>query len=462
MLIQESHDKIRKNFEMLEESKKRERHINIVELLFILFSILIMVPYELASTFKTMFIFGALNIVCDFIFVILLFRLIVWKKKGTLTPFIAITDILAALPGVAEIIVLLLSLFVFRDFNFGEYVAAGGLAIAALKTTKLLRILRVARLFRLIRNIKLIKFLSIKSDSNSAENVVGWLGFMLLVILIFANLCFVLFGPLSIQEDKFFTQIRIFQQDLEKLAPQSASEILAQAKFRNLLDNIIYIKIGPSQWLFNDWENGSKEENLQKIADTFCQLNSTLVKAGAIEILLDDKEIFTAIQHNNVLWVLIIIFSVLTFALITTTIIGRNFTDYLNDYRKAIIDSYDGVQSLFKIDMKHLSTNDRDSFVYAMGLYIEDFVRFVKGLQTFEKQLKLKDEEISDLNEVIKGLENDLQTSSSEATGSEDDLIKQVQSDLEIAVRTIRQLCAKNPAFLDKVRASVKFKTVKL
>jgi hypothetical protein len=278
MLFQESHEKIKANFGMLEESKKRERHINLLELVFIVFSILIMIPYEMASTYTAMLIFGALNIACDLIFVVLLYRLVVWKKNGTLTPFVAVTDIMAALPGIAEIIVFLLAVFVFRDFHAGEYVAAGGLAIAALKSTKLLRILRVARLFRLIRNIKLVRFLSLRSDSNSCENVVGWLGFMLLVILISMNLLFIMFGPLSIQEDLFYGQVNKFRTGIQEMNSGSVDEVAQKAADSGLQQKLVFIRTGADLRFFNEWTGDTYENLMVRAERRFCHLNSTRVQ----------------------------------------------------------------------------------------------------------------------------------------------------------------------------------------
>lgn len=456
MIFQDSYEKIRRNFAMLEDFKQRQRQMNIIELAFIIFSIVIMIPYEMVYSYKWLTIIGGLNLMCDIVFVVLLYRLWFAYKKGVASNFLLITDFLAAFPGIAAILVLMIATLITKDFNGGEFLAAGGLSLPALKTTKFLRILRVTRLFRVVRNIKLLKFIALKSDSNSAEMAVGWLGFILLVLLIISNFLFILVGPISIQEDSYYKLGMNLEDNLIKSNPQISPEVFAEISKGNLKDKLVYIEISGERKYYNEFSGIEPSKADLMIKDKFCSLNSSQLKLNDIVILLDDKEVFYATKRNNLIWISAIIFSVLIFSIIATVLIGKNFTDYMNDYRKVIIDSYQGIESSFNLDAEKLSKNDRDSFAYAVGLYTQDFVRLVAGLKDLESQLKLKDQEIEDLNFSIQDLEKELD--SIPAGGGDEETIK----DLDKSIKLIKKLCSKNPSLLNKIRASIKFKTISL
>ncbi|HOK40848.1 MAG TPA: hypothetical protein PLD27_07415 [bacterium] len=464
MIFNDSYEKIKKNFELLEAYKEKQRQVNLIELFFIIFSIIIMIPYEMLDSFYWLRIVGGLNLACDIIFVILLYRLFIAYKKGIASVFLVTTDIMAALPGIGAIIVFLYSYYN-NSFNANEFLAAAGLSLPALKTTKFLRILRITRLFRIVRNFKLLKFISLKSDSLACENAVAWLGFIVLIFLIITNFLFIMFGPLTKQENKYFSQLndlKNFLNEKEATKIELAEVIIKKSIFKN---NLIYIKDNATNEIkfFGQFEkyNNNIKLALQKVNYKFCSLNSSKINYQNIEILFDDGEIFHLNKTNNFIWISIIISFILLFSFFATIFIGKYLTDYLNDYRKIIIDSYQGVESSFDLDLNKLSKNDRDSFAYAMGLYTQDFVRLVKGIDELEQKLKQKETEIEDLNYTIKQLENDLQQcGSSAATQQSDEYTENLKSDLEKAITLIKKLLANKPDLIEKIKKAIKFKTI--
>lgn len=454
MLFNDSFEKIKNNFLLLEENKKKERKMNIVELIFIIFSILIMIPYEMATTFEWLKIFGGLNLFCDIVFVILLYRLWLQYKKGIASAFSITTDILAAIPGIAAIIVFLISKFVFKDFNAGEFIASGGLALQSLKTTKFLRILRVTRLFRIIRNIKVLKFISMKSDSTSCESAVGWIGFVLLILLILSNFTFMFFGPIALLEDDFNNKLNALKTELDNIE-NITDEIIIQTSAKYGLNNkILYIEHDGEKKYFNKLSQETEDKSETMLNIIYCGLNSTLLSVKNINILIDDGEIFIATKRNNLLWILVIIFVILLFSFIITIIIGQNFTDYMNDYRKVIIDSYQGVESSFNLDSEKLSKNDRDSFAYAISLFTEDFVKLVQSIKELENKINLRDKEIQDLNDNIEDLEKEIES------GDDNSNTKDILEDLNKTIQLIKKLTSKNPDVINKINKVIKFKTI--
>lgn len=463
MLFNESHERIKQNFEMLEDQKKKQRRVDTRDLLFIIFSILIMIPYEMASSALWLKIFGGINLACDLVFVALLWRLRQARREKVLTPFLAVTDILAALPGISAVILLAVSALFVRDFHFGDYLAAGGLGIATLKTTKFLRVLRVTRLFRVMRNVKLLRFISLKSDSNSAEMTVGWLGFILLSLLIAVYFVFVFAGPLAMQEDFYFSRIKDLREHLEKSGYRDFNEVFSRVFYSNLKDRLIYIRIGDMKQYYNEQSRVSPWEAESRISREYCSVNSTLVKAKDIGILLDDKEFFHENRVNNLIWIVSIILSVLIFSFLATLIIGRDYTDLLNECRQAILNAYSGIPSAFAVDMEKQGKNDRDSFAFAMGVYTRDFALMKDALSDLERRMELKDSEVEDLNNAVRELEQGTRAGSAGETagpsGSEPSLYRQ---DLETALDIIRRLCAKHPEALEKIRVNFPFKTARL
>jgi len=446
-MIKDSFKLIRTNFSLLEKHKVEQRKLNPLMLILIIYSILIMIPYEMSHSYKWLKIFGALNLMCDFIFTILLFNLYKLHKQQKLSRFILITDICAAIPGIAATLLMLYSLIT-NNFNFYEFIASAGLSIPALKTTKFLRILRVTRLFRIIRNVKLLKFISLKSDSLSAETAVGWIGFSVLILFIFANFIFVLTGPLATIESDYYKKLNLFKNKFISYQTLNIENIKKISN--NFFKKIIVIKNTKKIILPN--------YNKNYIENNFCSLNSTTIKFKTLdneiwEITFYDDEIFKLRKKNNLLWISTIIIGILFFSIITTLLIGRFFTDNINDYRKEIIDSYVGAETDFILDMENLSKNDSDSFAFAIGVYTKDFCSLIN--------------ENNKSNDIIKEMENEINSSNEYSEELEQEIIKLVDDnkncsqDLKQTIKLLKKIIEKNEPLKNKVKSILKLKTVK-
>ncbi|SIQ45048.1 hypothetical protein SAMN05920897_10917 [Alkalispirochaeta americana] len=451
MNLEARYEEIRKNFEDLEIHQQAQHNISLLEFAFILCSILVMIPYELALTAQPMLVFGTLNLFFDLVFLVLLVRFISWKKEGRLTLFTAVTDSLAALPGMLALIFLVVSLLASltgsADFVVADFLAAGGLSVGIIRSTKLLRALRLTRLFRLLRNIKMLRFIALKSDSSSCEATVGWLGFFVLAILILLSATTTVWGPLGYIQDSSERARERLQADLEARDPADSSDVLRILGEHSREEDWIYLQRGDRRNYGQNYRDLSESEAETSLSRRYNGLNSYVVSAGDWEILMKKGLQFHAQRRHNVLWVTGIIVSVTLFSMISTSLIGRTYTDYLNDYRKAILDSYKGIESLFEVDPGQLCRNDRDSFAYAIGLYTRDFLTLVRDYRKLSESLDEKDQEIRDLNEVIGGLEADLEP---------------VDADLQACVEVLQKLCRKNPGLAGKINSRRTFRTFSL
>ncbi len=91
-----------------------------------------------------------------------------------------------------------------------------------------------------------------------------------------------------------------------------------------------------------------------------------------------------------------------------------------------------------------------------MKLYIDDFINLTKALDQLENELKLKDQNITDLHYTVKKLEDEIQNSMVQEN------IIDIKYDLEKTVKIIHKLCEKRPDILAKIRVEIVFKTIKI
>lgn len=329
MIFQDSFEKIKKNFDLVDHHKKNQKKINILELVFIIFSILLLILYELVESYYWLKICGGLNLVCDIVFVILLLRLIIPFKNKTVSKLDVITDVLVAIPGLGTIAVLIISLFITKNFHSGEFIAAAGLGIPAFKTTKFLRIFRVIKLFRLMRNVKLLKFISLKSKFCVCEQAVGWLGFILILFFIIINFIFIMTGPLALEEERFFQRLNNFKLLVNKTNANTPELLEVVAARYDLKEDIVYISINGTKTYFNMYAAYEPKIVEQYINFKFCSLNSSLVTINNIKVLFDDKEIFLPDKINNLIWISTIVVIMILFSIFAAILISRYFSDML-------------------------------------------------------------------------------------------------------------------------------------
>ncbi|GAB6088745.1 hypothetical protein [Spirochaeta dissipatitropha] len=447
MNLEKRYEQILSNFESLEHRVREQQNIGSFEFAFILTSILIMIPYELVTDARSMLVLGSLNLLFDLVFVLLLLRFISWKRQGKLNLFTVITDSLAALPGILAIVFLGVSLMLPQEFILGDFLAAGGLSLAVIRSAKLLRALRLSRLFRLLRNIKMLRYIALKSDSPSCESTVGWLGFFVLSILILINVGTTVWGPLAFLQDSSDLAREQFIQELETTAPADILGAMQLSREHGLAESIIYLERDGRRTYGTEYQNLDRSDAEAEISRRYNGLNSYLISAGGWQIRIRNSVLFRAQRMHNFLWITGIILSITLFSLLATSFIGRTYTDYLNDYRKAILDSYKGIESLFEIDPEQISRDDRDSFAYAIGLYTKDFLEMVRTYHALNDSLEEKEQEIADLNDAIQGLEKDLEP---------------LDADLQACRELIQKLCRKNPGLADKISKRTVFQTFSL
>lgn len=447
MNLEKRYEQILNNFESLEHRVREQQNIGRLEFAFILTSILIMVPYELVTDARSMLVLGSLNLLFDLVFVLLLLRFISWKRQGKLNLFTVITDSLAALPGILAILFLGISLIMPQEFILTDFLAAGGLSVAVIRSTKLLRALRLSRLFRLLRNIKMLRYIALKSDSPSCENTVGWLGFFVLSILIMINVGTTMWGPLAFLQDSSDYVREQFTQELDAAAPADILGVMQLNREYGLAESIIYLERDGRRTYGPEYQNLDRSDAETAISRRYNGLNSYLISAGGWELRVRNTVLFRAQRMHNFLWISGIIIAITLFSLLATSFIGRTYTDYLNDYRKAILDSYKGIESLFEIDPDQISRDDRDSFAYAIGLYTKDFLEMVRTFHALNSSLEEKEQEISDLNDAIQSLEQDLEP---------------LDADVQTCRALLQKLCRKNPGLAEKISRRTVFQTFSL
>lgn len=454
-IFQDSLQQIKETQYSFEQQQRERRKTSKLEFYFILFSILIMIPYEIMSSYVGLLILGGLNLICDLIFVFLLYHSVKAYQNKQSTKFLVITDFLAAIPGLVAIMIFIISVLFIGNFHIGEFLAGAGLIIPTLKTTRLLRLLRLTRLFRIMRNVKALRLISLSSESVACERVVGWLGLLLLIIFITMNLIFQIFGPLAIQENSYYKLMDRFSSIMKMSQPQNFEEIFSIVLHTGLSDKLVYIKFFNEERYYNLHGKLDPDKARSFVQKKYCSLNSTKLKFNQTEILFDDKEIFQANKRYNFIWILSLTLGVFLFSFITTFIIGHFFTDDIQKYIKSILASYEGEEVTLSPKEVFWKT-DKETLDKIIKLYINDFVHMLKTMDEFEGELKLKEQEKNELQYTIKKLENDIQNDSV----PED--MQALKNDLDKTVKIIQKLCDKRPDILEKIRNNIVFKTIKI